>query len=330
MISKDFYYKFLIKLMISRYFLLLVMISIWGFSFVLVDIAIQFIPPLSVALYRFLIASFTYLIIDLVMSLRKKLKGNARQEERREKYSNKDLLLLILSSFCGVSLFFLIQYAAINMVGPTLPALFVCLLSPVLISLFALIIFQEKLTTARIVGFLISSIGAFFLVTGGDIQNFTPESPNFFGYFLALLTPILWSLYSTFTKKISKKQSNMTLNKYISYLGTIELFFFVLMNNEIVVFFENLFNLFAFLAASYLGIGCYVLGYFIWQHSQNTLKSFRVASFLYVEPFLTLLFSILLQRTDVIVFWNIIGGIIVLLGVLIINYKKDQSMEMNS
>lgn len=323
MISKDFYYKFLIKLMIGRYFLLSVMISIWGFSFVLVDMAIQFIPPLSLALYRFLIASFTYLFIDLVMKFRKKLKGSKPQEVQKRRYSKRDFLLLVLSSFCGVSLFFLIQYAAINMVGPTLPALFVCLLSPLLISLLALILFHETLTTLRIVGFLISSIGAFFLVTGGDVTNLTIESPNFLGYFLALLTPILWALYSTFTKKISKKQSDMTLNKYISYFGTLELFFFVLINNEMVIFFENLFNLLAFLAASYLGIGCYVLGYYIWQNSQNTLKSFRVASFLYIEPFLTLLFSILLQRTEVLVFWNLFGGLIVLLGVLIINYKKD-------
>ncbi|TFG24816.1 MAG: DMT family transporter, partial [Promethearchaeota archaeon] len=250
--------------------------------------------------------------------------------DERKKYSKKDFLLLILSSFFGVSLFFLIQYAAINIVGPTLPALFVCLLSPLLISLLALILFHEKLTSVRIVGFIISSIGAFFLVTGGDIQNLTLESPNFFGYFLALLTPVLWSLYSTFTKKISKKQSDMTLNKYISYFGTLELFIFVIINNELTVFFENMFNLFAILAALYLGIGCYVLGYYIWQHSQNTLKSFRVASFLYIEPFLTLLFSILLQRTEVLVFWNIFGGIIVLFGVLIINFKKDQIKEMNS
>ena len=316
--------------MIGRYFLLFVMITIWGFSFVLVDIAIQFIPPLSVAFYRFLIASFTYLIIDIVMKLRKKLKRNEKQEDERKNYSKKDFLLLILSSFCGVSLFFLIQYAAINMVGPTLPALFVCLLSPLLISFLALVLFHEKLTTIRIIGFLISSVGAFFLVTGGDIQNLTLESPNFLGYFLALLTPVLWSLYSTFTKIISKKQSDMTLNKYISYFGTLELFFFVILNNELVVFFENIFNLFAIFAALYLGIGCYVIGYYIWQRSQNTLKSFRVASFLYIEPFLTLFFSILLQRTDLLVFWNIIGGIIVLFGVLIINYKKDQSKELNS
>ena len=320
MISKDFYYKFLIKLMIRRYFLLFLMVCIWGFSFVLVDIAIQFIPPLSIALYRFLIASLTYLVIDIVLSIRKHISKHEKGHEARVKYSKNDLILLILSSLCGVSVFFLIQYTSIELVGPTLPALFVCLLSPLFISMLALIFFDEKLTLLRIIGFIISSIGAFFLITGGDIKNLIVSSPNFLGYFLALLTPVLWSLYSTFTKKISKKQSDMKLNKYISYFGTFELLIFVLINNEIKIFLENIFNLFIILSGIYLGIGCYVLGYYIWQHSQNTLKSFRVASFLYIEPFITLLFSIMLQRTDVLVIWNIFGGVIVLVGVMIINY----------
>jgi drug/metabolite transporter (DMT)-like permease len=71
----------------------------------------------------------------------------------------------------------------------------------------------------------------------------------------------------------------------------------------------------------YLGVGCYIIGYFIWQKSQKELKSAKGASFLYLEPFLTLLFSILLNRAETIVVWNLIGGFIVLVAVLIINYK---------
>jgi drug/metabolite transporter (DMT)-like permease len=109
--------------------------------------------------------------------------------------------------------------------------------------------------------------------------------------------------------------------KYIAYLGTIELFLFVLLNNELLIFISNMFNVILILCSLYVGILCYILGYYIWQKSQLTLKSSKVASFLYIEPFITLLFSILLQRSETIIFWNIIGGVIVLMAVLIINYK---------
>ena len=228
---------------------------------------------------------------------------------------------MIIASFTGISLFFLAQYSAIEIIGPSLPALFVCLITPVIITLLALIFFKEKLNTLKIIGFIIASIGGFLLVTGGNINILTLNSPNFVGYIFALMTPLLWAIYSTITKKVSKIKSSIIMNKYIAYLGTIELFIFILINGEIATFFNNFFNISLLISALYLGIACYVLGYYIWQNSQKNLKSSKVASFLYIEPFLTLLFSIILRRSETIVLWNIIGGIIVLIAVLIINYK---------
>ncbi len=305
--------------MITIYLSLVIMIGAWSFSFVLVDMTFEFMLPLSVVLYRFIIASVTYLLIDIYFFAEKKLKPEILQDT--PKYSRNDWLMIILSSFFGVSVFFLTQYASIALIGPSLPALFVCLLSPVLISLFALILFKEKLNKKKICGFAIASIGAFLLVTGGNMQNLTLNSPNFLGYFLALLTPFQWALYSTLTKKISNGHSKMKLNKYISYLGLFEVFIIILLSNQLADFVENIINPIAFLTAIYLGIGCYVLGYYIWQKSLSTLKSFKVASFLYIEPFLTLIFSIILQRTEIIVLWNVIGGLVVLGAVVLINYK---------
>lgn len=299
------------------------MIVIWGFSFILVDIAVEYIPPLSIALYRFIVASLSFLIIDIYSKLNKKKNVNPKIEEANDvKFTNYDWILIIIASFAGISLFFFAQYTAISLIGPSLPALFVCLLAPVIITLFALFFFNEKLTNLKIMGFIIASIGGFFLVTGGNIQNFTPNSPNFIGYILALSTPILWAVYATVTKKITKEKSKIKLLKYTAYLGTIELFIFVIINGELYIFISNFFNILILLCALYLGVGCYVIGYYIWQHSQKHLKSAKVASFLYVEPFLTLFFSFTLQRSEVIVIWNIIGGIIVLIAVIIINYES--------
>ncbi|MHA1886214.1 MAG: EamA family transporter, partial [Promethearchaeota archaeon] len=134
-------------------------------------------------------------------------------------------------------------------------------------------------------------------------------------------TPLLWGIYSTTTKHLNKNNSSMTMLKYIGYLGMVELFFFVLISNEIQIFLTNLLNPIILVCALYTGILCYIIGYYIWQNSQTKLKSSKVASFLYIEPFITLLFSFLLHRSETIVFWNIMGGIIVLVAVLTINYK---------
>lgn len=235
--------------------------------------------------------------------------------------SKKQWLSLLLASFSGISFFFLAQYTSIQLIGPSLPALFVCLLAPVLISLMALVFFKERLTKLKIIGFIIATMGGYFLVTGGDIGNLLPDSPNFTGYFLALLTPVLWATYSIITKKIIQKIPTFQMLKIVAYLGTFELFIFVVLDNQLWILLENFLNILLITLGLYVGVVCYIIGYFIWQHSQKQLKSSKVASFLYIEPFITLLASIFLQLEQTIVFWNIVGGIIVLMGVLLINYR---------
>jgi drug/metabolite transporter (DMT)-like permease len=298
------------------------MVVIWSFSFVLVDIVVEFMPPMSLALTRFLIVSLVFIIVDIYFFINRKIQTN-KVEERKEKktYSRREWKYIIIASFCGTTIFFVIQYYAIDLIGPTLPALFVCLLSPVLITVLALIFFKEKLTTVRLIGFVIATIGGFLLVTGGNLESLTPKSPNFIGYLFALITPFLWAIYTIATKKISKEKSNLITLKYIAYFGTVELFVFVLLNNELLIFIQNLTNVFVLITGLYLGIGCYIIGYFIWQKSQKELKSSKGASFLYIEPFLTLIFSTLLNRPETILIWNLAGGFIVLAAVLIINYK---------
>lgn len=308
--------------MLIIYALLILMVFIWSFSFVLVDIAVEFIPPMSLALTRFFIVSIVFIIADIYFFVNRKIE-NIKIGEKKEKnfYTRREWIYLVIGSFCGISLFFAIQYSAINLIGPSLPALFVCLLSPVLITILALIFFKEKVTSIKLIGFVIATFGGFLLVTGGDLGIFTPETPNFLGYLFALITPLLWAIYTIVTKKLSKEKSNLTTLKYLAYLGTVELFILVLLNNELLVFIQNLTNIYVLMSGIYLGIGCYIIGYFIWQKSQKELKSSKGASFLYIEPFLTLLLSMLLNRPETILVWNIVGGFIVLVAVLLINYK---------
>ncbi len=310
--------------MLIIYALLIVMVIIWSFSFVLVDIALEFVPPMSIALTRFLIVSLVFIIVDLYFLINRKRqvdKYNKKKENLR--YTRKEWTYLIIASFCGILLFFVAQYSAIELIGPSLPALFVCLLSPVVITILALIFFKEKLTKVKILGFVIATVGGFLLVTGGDLRTLTPTTPNFLGYLFALMTPITWAIYSIITKRIIRNKPNFKTLKYIAYFGTIELFIIVILNNELLIFIQNFFNIYVFLIGIYLGIGCYIIGYFIWQKSQKELKSSKGASFLYVEPFLTLLFSILLNRTETVLLLNMVGGVIVLVAVLVINYEYN-------
>jgi len=314
--------------MLFIYFLLFVMIFFWGFSFIVVDIAMDFVTPLSIALYRLIIAAVSMILIDLY--LRKKNSGNPALVSDKAINSvseRKYWLYVVLASLAGVSMYLFVIYSAISLIGPSLPVLVDCLINPILITLLSLAIFKEKLNKNKVVGFIIASFGAYLLITGGNIGVLQPSSPNFLGYILALLAPVMWSFYTIAIKKVKQFDSSRTdfqNLKNISIFGSIEFLILNIISGQLNIFLNNFLNPIVFLCALYLGLGAFVIGYYIWSYSLKKLKSSSVASFLYLQPFITLILSIIFQRNDVIGLWNIIGGLIVMVALVVINYKKKE------
>ena len=301
------------------------MVFFWGLSFIIVDIAMEFVPSLSVALYRLIIASISITIINVIY----KNKGKDEIYEEIEIINNKNSLkrywsLIIIASITGISGYLFTIYTAVGLIGPSLPSFTDCLLSPIFIAFISLVIFKEKLNRKMIIGFVIASIGSYLLITGGNIRILIFENPNFIGYILALLSPVFWSTYTISIKKIkeiNKRNSDFRNLSYITYFGCLELFILILLTNQLFIFLSNILNLILFLCALYLGLGAFIIGYYIWNFSLKKLKSSKVASFLYIQPFITLLFSFLFQRSDPISLLNVVGGIIILISVLIIDNK---------
>jgi len=306
------------------------MIFFWGFSFVVVDIAIEFVTPLSIALYRLIISSISLALITFYLNFRRKSQLNNQPKVKIKKASIKRYWsFIILASTTGVAGYLFIIYTAVSYIGPSIPSFTDCLLSPIFITFISIIFFKEKITRNKIIGFVIASFGSYLLITGGNIEILIAQNPNLLGYLFALLSPIFWSSYTIIIKKLKElnmkegKNDNDIINlSYISYFGCLELFLLVIFRNEFTIFTSNILNPIVLGSAIFLALGPFIIGYYIWNFSFKKFESSNVASFLYIQPFLTLLFSLLFQRNDPITFWNIFGGIIVLVAVFIINFKQ--------
>jgi drug/metabolite transporter (DMT)-like permease len=288
----------------------------------------DFVTPLSIAFYRLILAAISMILIEFYLRKKRYNKETSKITKTIGKESERNYwLYILLASLAGVSFYLFIIYSAISLIGPSLPVLADCLINPILITILSLFIFKEKLSKNKIVGFIIASIGAYLLITGGNIGILRPDSPNFFGYILALLAPLMWSFYTIAIKKVKQFGNNRTdfrNLRNISIFACIEFFILILIIGEFNIFLNNILNPIIFLCALYLGLGAFVIGYYIWSYSLKKLKSSSVASFLYLQPFLTLIFSMIFQRYDVIGVWNIIGSFIVILALVIINYKKQE------
>ncbi|MHA1411547.1 MAG: DMT family transporter [Promethearchaeota archaeon] len=316
---------------IVYYLLLFIMIFLWGFSFVVVDIGMEVVSAIPMAFYRLIIASIFLFLIDIVLKLIKKdnqdthnsdVNLNTRINPNNEK---RRYLLLFLASLTGITLYLSIIYTAVQIIGPSLPTFTDCLLSPLFITIFSLALKYEHLTSHLIIGFSIASVGAFFLITGGNLSILALKSPQFLGYVLIFLSPMCWSTYSIIIKKLQKynagRFSSFKDLKIICFFAMLELGILTLFTGQFFILIFNFFNLNLMISALYLGIGAFGIGYFIWNFSHKKLKSSKIASFLYMQPFVTLIFSIIFQRSQTFNIINLLGGIIVLIALLVINYK---------
>ncbi|UCF58232.1 MAG: EamA family transporter [Candidatus Bathyarchaeota archaeon] len=204
--------------------LMLTLIIFWGSSFVIVKIALdEGLTPVAIATFRFLIAGGLFLATLL-------FKKNKERDYRL--VEKKDVPTLLFLALTGVPFFFTIQYTGIQMTGPPIAAIFVCLLSPIFISVLSTRIFKEHLMKKQIFGIGLAIAGAFIIITGGTLSF--PDNREFFlGSLLLLSTPVLWATYSLLGKKIMEKYNPFLVVAYVTVLGGLCLIPFSLAENSL-------------------------------------------------------------------------------------------------
>lgn len=213
--------------------------------------------------------------------------------------------------------FFPAQYAAVEAVGPAIPALLVCLLAPIIIVLLSTLIFRERLRRLTIAGIVCGALGAAAILTEGNPGNLTPANESFVGLMLALATPVMWAAYSLVTKKLQGHYDSFRVTAYANYIGFGILVALVLGTGEWRAWTWTMFTGEVVLAVLYLAVGCSLVGYLIWVVCLEHLESAKVGAFLYVEPFLTVLLAFVVTG-DPVSAWALGGGGLVLVGVLLV------------
>jgi drug/metabolite transporter (DMT)-like permease len=290
--------------------LMLILITFWGSSFVVVKIALgEGLTPISIATFRFLIAGGLFLVALLFR------KG--RKRDYRVLVEKKDASILLLLALFGVTFFFTVQYTGIQMAGPSIAAILVCLLSPILIAIISSVIFKERLVRKRIFGIGIAAIGTFIVVAGSTLSF--PESGVFFlGSLILLATPILWASYSLLGKKILEKYDPFLVVAYVNVLGGLFLIPFSLAENSFHLVFSI--GLQGWLAILFLSVTCSLVGYYIWFYVMKQVGAAVTSSFLFAEPLVTVSFAVAFVGEKISLSLPV-GGLLIFMGVYLVTMK---------
>ncbi len=285
-----------------RFWKPLLAVVFWGISFIATKIALNEISPEAIILLRLLIAIILLLFIALYT---------------KKDFSislNNHLRIFILALIAVFHLWIQItglKYTSASNTG------WIVGVTPVFMAILGFTLFKEKITTVSVLGIIIAFAGLALLMSKGFMLTIGFMSHK--GDLLVLASAFTWSLYSIMNKKISVSYSPFLTILFLFLMMTVLIIPFTL-NKETINAVLNL-SIRGWLAILFLGIFCSGIAYVLWAQALKELEAVKVGVFLYFEPFVTV-FAAWLLLAEIISYITIISGIIITLGVVLVNRKK--------
>ena len=183
----------------KSYVYLLTTFMLWGSLYVVSQFVLGKIPTFTVAMFRYLIAFIALSLISL--------------KSEKEKIEKSDYKYFFIMGFIGYFISVDCQLLGTKIAGGSMASL-INSLNPVIISVMAMIILNEKLEMNKIAGIILSLFGVYMIIgTGANIQ--------FLGVLISFIAVIGWAFMSVISRKISNKYSALTLTKVSMLIATV-------------------------------------------------------------------------------------------------------------
>ncbi len=231
-------------------------------------------------------------------------------------------MTLLALALVGVTFFFYIQYTGIQLAGASIAAIMVCLLSPIIITVFSAKLFGDRLAKKQMLGICVAAAGT-FLVVLADLLNLKGSMNFLFGTLILLVTPLMWAGYSLLGQKIMQKYDAFLVVAYVSLLGGLCLIPFSLAEGSFTQLVTM--NLTDWLWILYLAATCSLLGYFIWFYVLKKAGA-AASTFLFGEPLITAIFAVMFV-SEVLYPSVIVGAVLIFIGVFLVTFNNQTKKQ---
>lgn len=277
----------------------------WGISFINIKIAVAVIPPMTLAVSRFLLASAILLFL-------------LRKLEPATRLAPKDRPLMAVAGIIGVTAYFYFENNGVKLTTASSASLIVATI-PVLTLLGEMIFFKVKLNLAKIVSVSLSLVGVYLIITvtketGGE---------SLLGNAFMVGASIAWVIYALVTRPLNERYSQLAIVTYQTLFGTLALIPLSLfeyqgwqpVNGTIIAH------------VVFLGLFCSALGYYLYVYSMAYLGISTVSLFINLIPVVTVATGYYFLHETVIL-QQVIGGAVVILSVFLASWEgKAASVE---
>ena len=279
---------------------------LFGSSVVAVRVAVQEVPPLSLAVLRFGQGGLLLVFVLLLLGARDLLRVRWR-----------DLPQLILLGAVLFTVFPVTFNASLRLIEASRGALILATI-PLWSALLARIARSERLAPRQVVGVFLS-LGGVGLALAEHGLSWQGGLGSLAGDALMLVTALCGAAYAVLAQRAFVRYSALTVTTYAMVLGTLLLLPAALVEGLLGVLPQLDGQTVALLV--FLGVFGGALGFFLWTFALTRLTPTQVAVYINLNPLAAMvLAAALLAEQLTIIFAAGFGA--VLLGVLLVNWPK--------
>lgn len=273
----------------------MITILFWSLAYVLTRLSLQYFSIFSLGFLRYLIASSALIVIAVLTKMKLPRK--------------KDFPLLIVSGCVGF-FFYMIAFNRGQAAVTAATASVVIATVPVITSLFARVLYHEKLTAFQWIAIPVEFSGVVVLTLMES--TFTVNT----GLLWIFAAALALAVYNLLQRKLTKTYTALQASTYSIFCGTGLLAVFAPASIREI---SNA-PLEQYLYLAVLGICCGAIAYVTWSKAFSKAKqTSQVSNYMFITPFLTSILGFLLigeypGRA------TLVGGSIILLGILVFNF----------
>lgn len=286
------------------YIKLLLTALFWGGTFISGKLVAQTVSPFSAAFLRFFIATSLLLILA------------GRERGGFPAVDKTQLVALLLLGMTGVFSYNALFFKGLQYISAGRASLIIAN-NPVIITLFAALIFKEKLTWIKAAGIVLSVTGAIIVISKGSLGELVQGGIGW-GEILIFGCVASWAAYSLIGKAIMKNLSPLVSVAYSALLGTAALFIPAMAEGMVGAI--PGYTVLDWVCIAYLGVFGTVLGFVWYYEGIKALGPTRAGQFINFVPICAIVLAFFILGEPVT--WSLlVGAVFVISGVSLTNRR---------
>lgn len=284
--------------------LAVIIMLIWGVSYLSIKVVVTEINPVLTAFYRFLIAS---IILFTIMKIR----------YPKEKILKEDRLKMALGGLTGVTLYFFFENYSVLFTSASNVAILLSSI-PVFTLIAQKIVFKEKMTIPKVLGATLSFVGIVIIIMSKE--KISLFSKGTIGDLMALAAALTWVVYNIITSKFKGTYKSITITTYQGIWGCVFLAPSLLFSKFTIPSTKASLNLI------FLAIFCSCIAYAMYIYCLEHLGATVITTYINLQPIVSLISAKLLIN-EIVSVWQVVGSVIIILGVFLVGFGEKFNLK---